>query len=95
MKVKFKVLGSGHTSFHSNKTNRDYQRVRLMGFVEDFTGEQIPATADMGYDVPLAEYPKSGDEVILTITELSTRSAMCELTFSALQPLVVPKGGRA
>lgn len=87
MRVKFDVLGSGHTTFHSNKTNRDYNRVRLMGFVEDYGGEKIPATADMGFDVALAELPKSGESVILTITELSTRSSMCELTFSKVEPV--------
>lgn len=94
MRVKFKVLGSGHSSFHSNKTNRDYNRVRLMGFLEDFSGEQIPATADMGFDVPLAELPKSGDDVVLTITELSTKSSMVELTFSKIEPLVAASGSR-
>lgn len=94
MRVKFKVLGSGHTTFHSNKTNRDYQRVRLMGFVYDCTNAEIPATADMGFDVPLAELPKSGDEVLLTITEFSTRSSMAELTFSKIEPLVAPSGVR-
>lgn len=94
MRVKFKVLGSGHTSFHSTKTNRDYNRVRLMGFLEDISGDQIPATADMGFDVPLAEIPKSGEEVILVITDYSTKSAMAEMTFSKIEPLVALKDGR-
>lgn len=94
MRIKFRVLGSGHSTFHSNKTNRDYNRVRLMGFVEDICGEQIPATADMGFDVPLSELPKSGEEVLLTITELSTKSSMLEVTFSKIEPLAALKDGR-
>ena len=94
MHVKFHVLCSGHSSFHSNKTNRDYQRVRLMGFVEDITGDQIPATADMGFDVPLSELPKSGEFVLLTISELSTRSSLCELTFTKIEPFVASSGSR-
>lgn len=94
MHVKFQVLGSGHNSFHSNKTNRDYQRVRLMGFVEDITGDQIPATADMGFDVPISELPKAGEVVLLTISELSTRSSLCEVTFTKIEPFVVPSQAR-
>lgn len=94
MRIKFEVLGSGHNSFHSNKTNRDYQRVRLMGFVEDCFGEKSPATADMGFDVPLSELPKSGEVVVLTISELSTRSSLCELTFTKIEPFVAPSGAR-
>lgn len=94
MQVKFDVLGAGHTSFHSNKTNRDYQRVRLMGFVEDISGNKDAATADMGFDVALSEMPKSGDVVLLTITELTTRNAMTELTFSKLSPFVAASGSR-
>lgn len=94
MRVKFKVLGSGHTTFHSNKTNRDYNRVRMMGFLEDCTGAQIPCTADMGFDVPLAEMPKSGDEVLLTISDFSTKSSMAEVTFTKIEPLAALKDGR-
>lgn len=94
MRVKFSVLGSGHTSFHSNKLNRDYNRVRLMGFVEDFAGEKIPATADMGFDVPLSDIPKAGDEVVLTISELSTKSSMVEVVFQKIEPFVPVQGSR-
>lgn len=87
MKLRFNVLGSGQSSFHSSKTNRDYQRVRLMGFVEDCEGNQIAATADMGFDCSLSEYPKNGDVVLLDVTEMSSRNAMCELTFSTLSRL--------
>ena len=85
MKLRFQVLGSGHSSFHSSKTNRDYQRARLMGFVEDCEGTSIPATADMSFDATLSDLPKSGSSVILDVTEMSTKSSMCELTFASLQ----------
>lgn len=85
MKVKFQVLGSGQTSFHSSKTNRDYQRVRLMGFVEDCEGTQCPATADMGFDCALSQMPKSGETVLLDMSEMTSRNAMTEITFTSLQ----------
>lgn len=85
MRVKFSVLGSGQTSFHSTKTNRDYQRVRLMGFVEDFEGNQCPATADMGFDCALSQMPKNGDVVVLEMSEMTSRNAMTEITFTSLQ----------
>ena len=85
MKLRFNVLGSGHSSFHSSKTNRDYQRARLMGFVEDCEGTQIAATADMSFDAVLSEMPKSGATVVLDVSEMSTKSSMCELTFVSLQ----------
>lgn len=87
MKIKFQVLGSGQTSFHSSKTNRDYQRVRLMGFAEDCEGTQIPATADMGFDCSVSEMPKSGQTCILDISEVSSRNAMLEMTFQSIQIL--------
>lgn len=92
MKVKYSVLGCGRTQFHSNKTNRDYQRVRLMGFVIDCNGDQVPATADMGFDVALSDMPRNGDLVELDVSELTTKNAMTELTFSALR--VLPASAR-
>lgn len=89
LRIKFEVIACGSTSFHSSKTNRDYQRMRLMGFALDEFGGRVPCTADLAFDVSVGQ-PKSGDLVVLVLDAISTRGAMCELTFSAIEPL--PKG---
>lgn len=85
MKVKFHVLGCGETSFHSSKTGKDYRRVRLIGSLEDASGIQEPATADLGFECSLPFIPKSGDIVFLDLIEFSMRSAMAALTFKSLE----------
>lgn len=87
MRVKFEVVAVGSTTFHSSKTNQDYQRARLIGFVLDEFGGRVPCTADLGFNGKLNAAPKSGDVVVLTLAGLSTRGAMVELTFSDVQPL--------
>lgn len=91
LRIKFEVMACGSTSFHSNKTNKDYQRMRLMGFAIDEFGGRVPCTADLAFDVSVQQ-PKQGDTVVLTLDAISTRGAMCELTFSAID--VAPTSSR-
>lgn len=84
MKVRYEVLGFGYTQFHSSKTNRDYQRLRMMGFVFDCDGGKEAATADLSFDGKMDSDPKSGEVVVLDVTSLDKRNAMLALEFVSL-----------
>lgn len=84
MKVLFDVLGSGFTQFHSEKKNRDYHRLRMMGFVHDCEGGKVAATADLAFDGKLDREPASGETVVLDLSSLDKRNAMLSLEFSSL-----------
>ena len=90
MRVKYEVLGVGYTQFHSPKTNRDYQKMRLIGFVYDYDGVKEAATADLSFEGKFDREPPSGAVVVLDLVSLSRRNAMLELEFSSLVHL--PEG---
>lgn len=81
MQVKFEVFGAGFTQFHSEKKNRDYQRLRLIGSLVDSYGNKEPCTADLAYGGTFDTEPKMGDSVVLSLSSLSTRNAMLEVEF--------------
>lgn len=83
MNLKFKCLGSGFFEGHT-RDNRTFQRLRMMGFVYDCDGAEIPATCDMGFGATMDSDPKAGETVIVDISSFDVKSAMAAMTFTRL-----------
>ena len=80
--VEFMVLASGYKSFKS-KDGREFQRASLMGMVSDAFGNTQGATASLGYgaDFKEADLPKKGDTVLLSVSSIDLKNALCEIEF--------------
>lgn len=89
MNLKFKVLGSGFFEGHT-RDNRSFQRLRMMGFVLDCDGVEVPATCDMGFGASMDSPPKPGEIVVVDITSFDVKSAMASLTFAKLSHVAPP-----
>lgn len=83
--TKYEVFAQSQVTFHSNKLNRDITRARLIGNLLDEQGQRIPCTADMAFDGRLDFEPKAGETILLSLSSLSTRGAMCEVEFMGAQ----------
>lgn len=80
--VEFVVLASGFKSFRS-RDGREFQRASLMGMVSDAFGNTQGATASLGFGASFKEsdLPKKGDTVLLSVSSVDLKNALCEIEF--------------